>query len=128
MKYLSSEWLDAVRAAVSDDSELAESAAQTELVLQQVVTDTPFGEVAYFITFDNGEVFVQAGVASTSDVAFTQDYETAVAVHEGRSNALEAFQSGRISIKGEVTKLTENQAVIAKLDGAFSSVNSEVEF
>ncbi|MCB0991694.1 MAG: SCP2 sterol-binding domain-containing protein [Acidimicrobiales bacterium] len=128
MKYLSSEWLDAVRAAVSTDAELAEAAADTELVLQQVVTGTPFGEVAYFITFDRGEVYVQAGVASSSDVAFTQDYETAVAVHEGRSNALEAFQSGRISIKGEVAKLTANQGVIGRLDSAFSAVNSSVEF
>ncbi|MCP3935274.1 MAG: SCP2 sterol-binding domain-containing protein [Actinomycetia bacterium] len=128
MKYLSTDWIDAVRDAVASDEQLAAVAAETELILQQVVTDTPFGEVGYFITFDLGRVYVQAGVASTSDVAFTQDYETAIAVHEGRSSALEAFQTGRISIEGEIIKLRDNRAAIAELDRSFTRVNETIEY
>ncbi len=126
--YLSPEWIDAVRDAASNDEALATASAETELVLQQVVTDTPYGEVAYFITFDRGEVYVQSGVASSSDVAFTQDHRTALEVHAGEMNALEAFQQGRISISGDVTKLTANQAAIAALDAAFQQVQEQTEY
>lgn len=126
--YLSPEWIDAVRDAAANDVDLAAASTDTELVLQQVVTDTPFGEVAYFITFDDGDVYVQAGVASASDVAFTQDHRTALEVHAGDMNALEAFQQGRISIKGDVTKLTANQAAIAALDQAFQRVSEHTEY
>ncbi|NOX29784.1 MAG: SCP2 sterol-binding domain-containing protein [Actinobacteria bacterium] len=128
VKYLSSEWLDEVRAAMDADRTLAVETAETELVLQQVVTGAPNGDVAYFITFDNGTVHVQSGVASQSDVAFTQDYKTALEVHLGTLNALMAFQEGRISIKGDVTALTANQAAIGALDQAFRAVKNQTTY
>jgi putative sterol carrier protein len=126
--YLSPEWIDAVREAVLHDDDLSKATADTELVLQQLVTETPFGDVGYFITFDRGDVYVQSGVASTYDVSFHQDHRTALEVHAGELNVLEAFQQGRIAIKGDVTKLTANQSAIAALDRAFSSVKRHTEY
>ncbi|HEC08824.1 MAG TPA: SCP2 sterol-binding domain-containing protein [Acidimicrobiales bacterium] len=126
--YLSSEWIDALRAAARADEELARAAAEVELVLQQHVTDTPEGTVSYYVTFDRGEVFVQAGEVAEPDVAFVQDYATATAVARGELNALEALQKGKISIHGDARALTRNQQVLAALDHSFSQVRTETTY
>ncbi len=126
--YLSSEWIDALRAAARADEELARAAAEVELVLQQHVTDTPEGTVSYYVTFDRGEVFVQAGEVAEPDVAFVQDYATATAVARGELNALEALQKGKISIHGDARALTRNQQVLAALDRSFSQVRAETTY
>ncbi len=84
--------------------------------------------MSYYVTFDRGEVFVQAGEVAEPDVAFVQDYATATAVARGELNALEALQKGKISIHGDARALTRNQGVLAALDRSFSQVRAETTY
>ncbi len=128
VEYLSTEWIDALREAAGTDEDLARAAAEVELVLQQHVTDTPDGTISYYITFDRGQVFVQAGEVAEPDVAFVQDLATAVAVARGELNALEALQGGKIAIHGDARTLTRNQEVLAALDRSFTRVRENTTY
>ncbi len=128
VEYLSTDWIDALREAARADEALARAAAEVELTLQQHVTDTPAGTVSYYVTFDRGEVYVQAGEVTEPDVAFVQDYATASAVAQGTLNALEALQKGRITIHGDARALTRNQEVLAALDRSFTRVREQTTF
>ncbi|MEM8904866.1 MAG: SCP2 sterol-binding domain-containing protein [Actinomycetota bacterium] len=126
--YLSNEWLDRLRSAAQADDALRAAATGAELTLQQVVTDAPGGDVSYYVTFDDGEVFVQAGTVREPSVTFTQDYRTAVGVARGQLNALDALRDGRVMLVGDPTVLQERTDALAALDAVFSEVRAETEY
>ena len=126
--YLSTDWLDRLRSAAQGDDALRAAAEGVELTLQQVVTSAPGGDVSYYVTFDDGEVYVQAGTVREPSVTFTQDYRTAVAVARGELNALDALRDGRVLLTGDPTLLQQRTDALAALDAVFSEVRAETEY
>ncbi len=128
LKYLSPDWIDALREGAVNSPGLAEACADVELTLQEKITGTADGTSCYYITFDHGTVYVQAGEAHHADVTFEQDYKTARAVALGEQNALEAIREGEISLSGDPTLLQERQDVMSALNVVFADVRERTEY
>ena len=128
MRYLSTEWITSVAAAVAENSELQSLASQHIVGLTQVVTGTPFGDITYHLQSSNGKVVFAPGEAHEEHVRFTESYETAVAVSDGTLNAQEAFISGKIRFKGDHERVIATQPLFLALDVVFTSVNANTNF
>lgn len=126
--YLSTEWLDRVRSLATVDDGLRAATVGVELTLQQVVTGTPHGDVHYYVTFADGEVFVQAGEVTEPDVTFTQDYPTAVGVATGELGALDAIRDSRVTVTGDATALLDQAPALAALDTVFAQIRPDTSY
>ncbi len=122
MRYLSTEWITSVAAAVVANSELQSLASQHTVGLTQVVTGTPFGDITYHLQSSNGKVVFAPGEAHEEHVRFTESYETAVAVSDGTLNAQEAFISGKIKFVGDHQKLIDASDLFAALNPIFEEI------
>lgn len=106
----------------SDEWVAALDAAARELpgvggrfVIQQVVDD-----VAWHVVLDGDGVRVLAGRAEDADVTFTQDRATADAIAAGELSAGAALTSGRLTVRGATSRLTEHREALARLNEAFA--------
>ena len=122
--YLSDDWLAAMDAAIKDHQGLAAATSDTSLVIQNVITGGPGGQVAYAIRLDHGRGDINAGNEPAADVTFTTDIDTARAIHRGDESAQTAFMAGRLRIGGDARVLIANQHVLAELDDVFASVRA----
>ena len=104
--YLSNEWINAVAEGISQSSEIAAVARNNSVAVTQIITGTPRGDVTYHLESRDGKISFASGAAATSDIAFTQDWQTAVGVATGKINAQEAIinlkdnDAARLSIAG----------------------------
>jgi putative sterol carrier protein len=128
VRYLSLDWIGALRREVAADEHLTDLAAHHEIGITQVVTDGPEGTVTYHLQVGNGGAAFDTGVAEPEHVRMEQDWDTAVAVATGRLNAQEAFVSGRIRLTGDQQRLLDAQPVFGALDGVFASVRDRTEY
>lgn len=128
VRYLSLEWIDALRAEVAHHEELAALAAEHRIGVTQVVTDAPEGIVIYHLQVEPEGARFGAGAADPEDVAFEQDWDTAVAVATGQLNPQVAFLSGRIRLRGDQQLLMSARPVFAALDAVFSTVRTRTRY
>ena len=127
-RFLSPEWIEEASAAAAASPELAEATAGVHLVVQQVVTGGPEGEVRYVVSLSDGQARVRAGEAAGADVAFATDWDTAVAVATGRSSAQDAFTSGRLTVRGDVTALLRHGRAFDGLDAVFAGLRERTTY
>ncbi len=127
-RYLSPAWIDRLRERAGGDEHLRQLVADRDVVLQQVVTGTPDGEVAYAVTFDRGDVHVQAGRVDDPDVTFRQSWDTAVEVATGELTAVAAFRDGLIELSGDAAALQANQDAFRALDAVFADVRADTTY
>jgi putative sterol carrier protein len=127
-RYLSAEWFDDVNDAARDSPELAEATRDVHLVLQQVVTGGPDGDVRYWVRVDGGHVEAGLGQAPDPDVTITQSYETAVAVSTGGVGAQAAVMEGRIRLSGNTAVLRDHHDALAGLDAVFAPVRARTAY
>jgi putative sterol carrier protein len=97
-----------------------------DLVLQQVVTGAPDGEVAYRVQLSGGRIRISPG-RGQADITLTEDYDTALAVASGTLAPHTAFMTGRIRIGGDMASLVAAGEVLGELAGALAAVSPEVE-
>lgn len=122
--FLSSEWIAELDAAVAASS-LGAATRGRPITIEQRVTDTPTsGEVIYHLVIAADRAHVAGGQAAAPDVTVTTDYETARALHEGRTTALHALVSGRYKIRGRLASLR----LLSELDDAFVAVRRRTTF
>jgi hypothetical protein len=127
LRYLSLDWIETVSEAAEASPELQEAAAGRTFGITEVVTDGPEGDVTYHLAVLGGVVGFGPGPADHEDVRFVQDWDTAVAVAQGRLNAQEAFLQGRIRLTGDQAALRDNQSLFAALDAVFRAVREQTE-
>jgi hypothetical protein len=109
--FLSDEWLAEVRRIV--DAAHVEVAASTDVVINLVVTDTPFGSDRLLnIAVQSGRADWSAGHRDDQDVTLTTDYVTArdVFMTGNPQAAIQAFMEGKVKIQGDLAKLMAAQA------------------
>ncbi len=126
-RFLSPEWMAEASAAAATSPELAEASAGVHLVVEQVVTGGPDGDVRYVVSLSDGQARFGAGEAD-ADVAFTTDWETAVAVATGASSAQDAFTSGRLSVRGDVTALLRHARAFDGLHAVFAGLRERTTY
>ena len=127
-RFLSPEWITEIDAAARASAALAEATAEVRLVVQQVVTGTPDGDVRYAIRVDHGKVEVTPGEAPDADVTFTQDWQTAQAMSTGEVGAQQAFMHGHLQVAGDTALLMRHQGAFADLDAAFEEVRARTTY
>jgi len=126
--YLSNEWITRVAEGIAANEKIKTLAKQNTVSVTQVVTGTPRGEVTYHLESRDGKISFASGPAKVSDIAFTQDWGTAVGVATGKVNAQEAFISGKIRFKGDHERVIATQPLFLALDEVFSAVNADTNF
>jgi hypothetical protein len=121
--FLGDEWL-----ARMDRAARAISVA-IEIVVEQVVREVPGrGEVRYHMVFSPAGGRVAAGPAGTPELRLTTDYETAVALARGDTNAQESLARGRIRIGGDINALVVHGDVLSSLADVFAGVREQTEY
>jgi hypothetical protein len=104
--FLSDDWFGIVEKLVEDMG--AEAPAQADLLMNLVVTDTPFGAERHLhVGARNGLGHWGIGHAPDADLSVTTDYETAreILLSGDPQAGLTAFMSGRVKIQGDLAKL-----------------------
>ncbi len=127
-RFLSPEWIDEASAAAASSPELTEAAAGVHLVVQQMVTGGPDGDVAYVVSIDDGRVSLRAGEDDAAEVTFTLDWDTAVAMATGSFGAQDAFTTGRLRLGGDVGGLLRHGPALAGLDTVFARVRERTTY
>lgn len=122
--YLSPEWIAELDRSLAADPGVAAATTGVALTVQQVVTGGPDGEVAWAVAVDHGRVAVRPGRAEASDVTFTSDHDTAVAVARGELSAQAAFMVGRLTVTGDVAKLITHQDAFTSIDDATDALRA----
>ena len=126
--YLSNEWISAVADGIKANNEIIAVARENTVSVTQIITGTPRGDVTYHLESRDGKITFASGPATVSDIAFTQDWATAVGVATGKINAQEAFISGKIRFKGDHERVIATQPLFLALDVVFSAVNANTNF
>lgn len=127
-RYLSREWFDEINATAAT-SDVSDAVAEgLRLVVQQVVTDAPEGDVRYAVRIEDGRVAVVPGEADDADVTVTEDHRTATAVAKGELAAPVAFMTGRIRVTGDTRVLLAAQPALHRLDAVFAEVRERTSF
>jgi hypothetical protein len=98
-QFLSDDWFGAVAALVDEHG--ADGPESVDLVMNIVVTDTPFGEERKLhLTTRSGSGSAGMGLADNADVTITADYDTAKEVFASGhpEAAIELFMAGRAGL------------------------------
>jgi len=127
VRYLSDEWITAVAQQLALDDSINALAPRHTVVITQLVTGTPLGDVSYHFSCREGNLSFGKG-AVPSDVTFTQSYDTAVGVATGKVNAAEAFINGLVRFSGDHQKVIDAQPLFAALDAVFARVRETTEY
>ncbi len=127
-RFLSPGWMDEATQAASSSPEAKAAAAGVRLVVQQVVTGGPQGEVAYAVEVDDGCMSFRTGRCEQADVTFTLDWDTAVAMARGDLGGQEAFTAGRLRLRGNVGLLLRHGPALAGLATVFAQLRDGTTF
>lgn len=127
-RFLTPAWIAELDRRVGADASLQRATDDVSLVIQQVVTGGPDGDVAYHVDLDHGAATVRSGTADRPDVTFRQDYATAVAIGSGELSAQAAFMVGKLIVGGDVGMLLTNQRAFDGVEDIFASVRAATEY
>jgi len=123
-RFLSPEWFDEVARPDARPRGGAVERDADDLVLEQVVRDTPEGEVRYRVVVTAGTAYLEppatpatpAAPASPADLTITCSWETAAAMAQGQLSAQTALMEGRLRVRGDMARLSGRAADLVGLD------------
>jgi putative sterol carrier protein len=118
--FLSDEWIAGVEALVAANAANAGTAPHANVLVNLVVTGTPFGERLFHMGSAEGSAVMGGGHRDGADVTLTTDYVTAkeVFVSGNPQAGMQAFMSGKVKVQGDMTKLMMSQAAGGGAGGA----------
>lgn len=128
IRYLSLDWIDALRTEVTRSDALRAVANGRRLGITQVVTGGPEGDVTYHLQLADGKAEFGSGPAEPEDVRIVEEWDTAVSVATGALNAQDAFLAGHIALSGDRQALLDNQDVFGVLDAVFNAVRDRTTY
>jgi len=124
VKFLSSEWAQALTTELNANDAFREAAGGQKAKIQQVITGGE--ETHYWITFDDGTIDMGTGDVEGPDATITQSYDTAVKLAKSELSAVTAFMTGKIKIGGNMGLLLGLQGALTQLPAAMEKI--EVEY
>jgi putative sterol carrier protein len=95
-KFLSEEWAQEATAALNGHDGFKNAIGAADLGIQFNTTDTPDGEVDYYLSTSGGVATLAVGTLEGADVTVKQNYETAAAIAKGELNTQTAFMTGKL--------------------------------
>ncbi len=124
VKFLSEEWADEVKKALSTSDAVKSAAGSMAARIQQVVSG-PDGETKYWFKLENGDVDLGLGDIDNPDATITQDYDTAAALSKNELTGTAAYMSGKLRVNGDLMKLMQLQGVLGQLPTALKDIDVE---
>ncbi|HEX2153360.1 MAG TPA: SCP2 sterol-binding domain-containing protein [Acidimicrobiia bacterium] len=125
VKFLSEEWAQAVTEALNSHPGFKSAMGSAELAIQFNTTESPEGDVAYYMTTSQGQANLAMGAVPDPDVTINQNYETASAISKGDLNTQTAFMTGKIKVSGNLAKLMMHQRAITEWGAAVRDIDVE---
>lgn len=125
-KFLSPEWLRALDEAAHASGGDSDGGDVTQLVVEQRVTGTPWGDVTYHAIL-GAEAAVRTGSAQAPHVVLLTDYETALQLHAATLNAQDAIANDRMKVRGQVDVLVRHTDALRALGDLFLDVRAQTE-
>jgi hypothetical protein len=109
LQFLSDEWFTEVEQLVEKHG--ADAPPQANVMVNLVITETPFGERQMHMGAREGKGEGGIGHTADADVTLTTDYTTAKQVFaSGDPNAgMQAFMQGKVRVQGDMAKLMASQ-------------------
>jgi putative sterol carrier protein len=124
-KFLSEAWAQDVTAALNAHEGFKNAIGAADLGIQFNTSDTPDGEVDYYLQTSGGSASLALGSLEDPDVTVKQSYDTAVAISQGELNTQTAFMTGKLKVSGNLAKLMMHQAAIQQWAAAVSGLDIE---
>jgi len=124
-KFLSEEWAAEVTAALNSHQGFKNAIGNADLTIQFNTTDTPGGEVDYYLQAGGGDARMAIGALEGADVTVKQTYDTATAISTGELNTQTAFMTGKLKVSGNLAKLMMHQSAIQQWSSAVSQLDVE---
>ena len=107
---------------------MPEDAAALSIEIEQVVRDTPGGEVRYHLRLEDGGALVQAGPATSPDLRLITDYDVAVRIQRGELNAQQALAAGLLKVQGQFARLVRANDALRSLEDVFAGVRAATTY
>jgi hypothetical protein len=124
--FLSTEWIRELDAAVRASEGLRAEEGSAPVVIEQRITDTPFGDVTYHAVL-GVETCIVPGAADAADIVLVTDYDTAIELHHGTLNAQHAIAAGRMKLRGHVEVLLRRAEMLRALGDVFRDMRTTTE-
>jgi len=115
--FLSPSWLEQLSALAGGDE-----VGPDALIIQQVVTGGPTGDIAFVLDIETGRVRARPGRDTRAVATLTEAWDTAVQLHRGDLTAREAFLGGLIRVRGDVRCLVQAATGLAALGPAIAGL------
>lgn len=125
MKFLSSEWAEALTSHLNASDAFKGASANASATIQQVI-DGPDGEVRYWTRVSPGSIEMEIGEAEAPDATITQSYDTAVALARRELSPVTGYMMGKIKIAGNMGLLLGLQGVLTQIADAMGTI--EVDY
>jgi putative sterol carrier protein len=124
-KFLSEEWAQEASAALNSHDGFKNAIGAADLGIQFNTSDTPDGEVDYYLSTSGGVATLAIGTLEGADVTVKQNYDTAAAIAKGELNTQTAFMTGKLKVSGNLAKLMMHQSAVQQWSAAVSDMNVE---
>jgi hypothetical protein len=108
-RFLSDEWFAAAAQPAVDPVELA---------IERVVSGGPDGEVRYMVEIgpDAARVVAVGRSGHDPDLTISSDWDTAVAIAQGRLSTQKALMDGQLRVRGNLSRLSPGATEARSLD------------
>ena len=119
VRFLSEEWFAAVREQTNETRTARSDGREPDpLVLEQVVTGSPDGDVRYLVIIENGaaRISTTSSPDDNADLTITCAWETATAIAKGELSSQTALMQGKLRVRGNLSKLSGRAGDLAGLD------------
>ena len=144
-RFLSPEWFAEIARhspprPAAGIAEPAEPTEPADLVLEQVVRDTPDGDLRYRVVVAGGSAAIEFpvgaaedptttnGVVRAPDLTIACDWATAGAMARGELSAHAALMAGRLQVSGNLARLTGRSAQLIGLDPVPEQVRRQTTY
>ena len=124
VKFLSTEWADAVKAELNTNDAFRQAAASQQATIQQVITSEE-GDTHYWIVIADGAIDMGVGDADAPDATITQSYDTAVMLAKSELSVVTAFMTGKVKVAGNMGMLMGLQGALSQLPTAMQTVETD---
>lgn len=124
VKFLSTEWADAVKAQLNANEEFRSAATNQHATIQQVIA-TSDGDTHYWIEIADGTIDMGVGDADGPDATITQSYDTAVKLAKSELSVVTAFMTGKVKVAGNMGLLMGLQGALSQLPPAMQAIDTD---
>jgi putative sterol carrier protein len=122
-KFLSEDWAQEATDALNSHEGFKNAIGAADLGIQFNTTDTPDGEVDYYLSTSGGVATMAIGTLEGADVTVKQNFDTAAAIAKGELNTQTAFMTGKLKVSGNLAKLMMHQSAVQQWSAAVSDMS-----